>query len=99
MRSIPRCSSDGVHERRLTVPTRARYTLTVPLDPRNIEVIDDQMAEVIRRKSGPERLRIASGMFASARRLLLSSLRAEHPDWDEARLTRETARRLSHGAC
>jgi hypothetical protein len=63
-----------------------------------IEVMDDEMARVIRSKTGAERLRIASGMFASARRMLLSHLRAEHPDWDEDRLNREAARRLSHGA-
>jgi hypothetical protein len=63
-----------------------------------IEVIDDQMAEVIRSKTGAERLRIASGMYASARRMLLSHLRSEHPDWDEKRVQREASRRLSHGA-
>jgi hypothetical protein len=65
--------------------------------PKTIEVIDDQMAKIIRQKSGAERLRIASGMYASARRMLLSHLRAEHPDWDEQQVQQETARRLSHG--
>jgi hypothetical protein len=63
-----------------------------------IEVIDDEMAEVLRSKSGADRLRIASGMYASARRMLLSHLRAAHPDWDEKRIVQESARRLSHGA-
>jgi hypothetical protein len=66
--------------------------------PISFEVIDDEMAKVIRAKSGAERLRIASGMYASARRMLLSHLRAEHPDWDEQRIIREAARRLSHEA-
>ena len=68
------------------------------LDPRNIEVMDDEMAKVIRSKTGAERLAIAYGMYDSARRMLLSYLRAQHPDWDEARINREAARRLSHGA-
>lgn len=63
-----------------------------------VEVMDDEMARVIRSKTGAERLRIASGMYASARRMLLSHLRAEHPDWDERRISQEAARRLSHGA-
>jgi len=63
-----------------------------------IEVMDDRMAEVIRSKTGAERLRIASGMYASARRMLLSHLRTEHPDWDEKRVQREASRRMSHGA-
>jgi hypothetical protein len=66
--------------------------------PAHIEVIDDAMADVIRSKTGAERLRIASGMYASARRMLLCHLRAEHADWDEPRIQREAARRLSHGA-
>jgi hypothetical protein len=68
------------------------------IDPRNIEVLDDEMAAVFRAMTGAQRLKIASDMFRSARRMLLSHLAAEHPDWDEERLQRETARRLSHGA-
>ena len=68
------------------------------MDPRQIEVIDDKMAEVLRRKTGAERLRIAFGLFSSARRMLLSMLRADHPDWSEERVNAEAVRRLSHGA-
>lgn len=64
----------------------------------HFEMIDDQMAAVIRKKTGAERLRIASGMFASARRMLINHLRAEHPEWQEDQISREAARRLSHGA-
>ena len=67
-------------------------------DPGQIEVVDEEMAAVLRTKSGAERLRIAFGMYASARRMLMSHLRAEHPDWDERRVIAEAARRMSHGA-
>jgi len=53
---------------------------------------------VLRRKTGAERLRIASGMYSRARGMLIRHLRAEHPDWDEQRVNQEAARRLSHGA-
>jgi hypothetical protein len=66
--------------------------------PQHLEVVDAEMAAVLRAKSGAERLRIASGMYSSARRMLLSHLAALHPDWDEHRLQEEAARRLSHGA-
>jgi hypothetical protein len=74
--------------------------MAVPLDQlaRDIEVMDDEIAKVIRTKTGAERLRIASGMYSSARRMLINYLRAEHPDWEEQRVIREAARRLSHGA-
>ena len=68
------------------------------IDPRNIEVLDDEMAAVFRAMTGAQRLKIASGMFSSARRMIASHLASEHPDWDEQRIQQETARRLSHGA-
>jgi hypothetical protein len=62
------------------------------------EVVDDEMAAILRGKTGAERLAIASAMYTSARRMLLSHLAAEHPDWSEEEVQREAARRLSHGA-
>ena len=68
------------------------------IDPRNIEVVDDDMAEVFRGMTGAQRLKIANDLFESARRMIASHLATEHPDWDERRIQEETARRLSHGA-
>jgi hypothetical protein len=62
------------------------------------EVVSPEMAEVLRTKTGAERLAIANGLYASARRMLISHLRTTHPDWDEQTIIREAARRLSHGA-
>jgi hypothetical protein len=72
--------------------------MATPLDDLRIEVVDDDMARVLRAKTGAERLKIASDMFASARRMIVSHLTAEHPDWDEERIQRETSRRISHGS-
>jgi hypothetical protein len=66
---------------------------TKSLLPPVIEVIDPEMAAFIRSKTGAERLRIAN---VSARRMILSQLRAEHPDWDELRLRDAAARRHAH---
>jgi hypothetical protein len=63
-----------------------------------VEVVDEEMARVLTGKSGAERLAIAAGMFRSARRMIESHLRAEHPDWGERQVADETARRLAHGA-
>ncbi len=68
------------------------------LDRGQIEVVDERTAEVLRGKTGAERLQIASDMYSSARRMIISHLRAEHPDWDEQQVVEEAARRLSHGA-
>jgi hypothetical protein len=68
------------------------------IDPRRIDCVDDEVAAVLRRKTGAERLAIASAMYASARRMIRSTLRAEHPDWAQEQIDREAVRRLSHGA-
>lgn len=67
-------------------------------DDLRIEVVDDDMARILREKTGAERLKIASDLFSSARRMIASHLAAEHPDWDEERVQQETSRRISHGA-
>ncbi len=69
-----------------------------PPRPERIEVIDDETARIYASKSGAERLALASAMVASARRMLESHLRVEHPDWSEAALRREVARRIAGGA-
>lgn len=68
------------------------------LDRGQIEVVDDAIAQVLRLKSGPERLAMADKLFGFVRSMLLNRLRADHPDWDEKRIREETAHRLSHGA-
>lgn len=68
------------------------------IDERNIEVIDDDMAKVLREKTPQQRLAIAFGMWTSARMQITNYLRAEHPDWSESVIQKEVAKRLSHGA-
>jgi hypothetical protein len=67
-------------------------------EKRDTDVVDDEMTRILRRMTGAERLKIANGMFVSARRMLASHLATEHPDWDQDRIEQETARRISHGA-
>jgi hypothetical protein len=63
----------------------------------HFEVLDRQMAEILRQKSEVERLRIAGRMWKSARSILRGAIRTEHPDWSVERVNREIARRISHG--
>jgi len=65
------------------------------LNKRQIEVIDKAMAEMLRRKTSVERLRIGFGLWRSARKLLRGQLASSHPEWDVRQLEREVARRLS----
>ena len=68
-----------------------------PLDPRSVEIVDAEVARILRTKTGAERLRIAFGLYAPARRMLTSMLTADHPDWSKEQVREEVGRRLSHG--
>ena len=68
------------------------------LDKGQIEVVDDVMAEILRRKTPAERISIGFGLWTAARTMLLAHIRREHPDWSGERLLGEVARRMSHGA-
>lgn len=68
------------------------------LDSGQIEVVDDVMAEVLRRKTPAERIQIGFKLWTSARNMLMTHLKKAHPEWDAEKLKQEVARRLSHGA-
>ncbi len=68
------------------------------LDPGQIEVMDDAMVEVLRRKEPWERIAIGFDMWISAWNMLASLLSGLHPEWSEEQVRREVARRMSHGA-
>jgi hypothetical protein len=65
--------------------------------PKNIEMVDDEMAAVLRAMTGAQRLEIANRMFLDAQRILTLHLTAEHPDWTPEQVQREVAHRISHG--
>ena len=68
------------------------------LDRGQIEVVDDKMAEVLRSKTPAERMRIGFSLWTSSRNMLMAHLKNTHPEWNEDRLNREVAGRLSHGS-
>jgi hypothetical protein len=68
------------------------------LDRGQIEVVDEVVAEVLRRKTPAQRIGIGFDMWTSAQRMLTAHLRSSHPDWSLRKVREEVARRLSHGA-
>lgn len=68
------------------------------LDRGQIEVVDDDMAVVLRRKTPAERISIADNLWTSAHDMLMSLIGKAYPEWDIERIKKEVARRLSHGA-
>jgi hypothetical protein len=68
------------------------------LSGRHFESIDEIMAEIYKQKTSSERLQIAFGLWRLTRTMLYNCLRSMHPEWDEDKIRREVARRISHGA-
>lgn len=61
------------------------------------DVIEPEMARVLAAKTEAERLRIAWGMWRSARKMIERIVAAESPELSPAELQTVVARRMSHG--
>jgi hypothetical protein len=62
------------------------------------EIIDDQMAAILRRKTDAQRLRSVDAFWKSARAIIKAAICTEHPEWDSQTINHEIARRISNGA-
>ncbi len=67
------------------------------LNPLAIEVVDDQMAKVLRSKTPAERVEMIAAANRTARVLAAAGVRHQHPDWDEAQVQAEVLRRVTGG--
>ena len=65
--------------------------------PINIEVVDEQMAAILRSKTPAERIAMTSAAHRTARLLASAGVRFQHPDWDESQVQREVVRRVCGG--
>ena len=64
---------------------------------RRIEVVDEAVAEVLRRKTPAERVAMIQASNRTMRLLIAGHLRALHPEWDDQAVAREVARRMLLG--
>jgi len=56
------------------------------------------MIAAMRAKTPMARLRIADGMFRSARAMLVHTIGTQHPEWTREQVEREASRRILGGA-
>ena len=68
------------------------------LDPGQIEVVDDDLAKVLRRKTPAQKIAMMGAAHRTAKSMLQAAIRRQHPDWDERRIAEEVSRRLLGGA-
>jgi hypothetical protein len=55
-----------------------------------------EQLDVLRAMSGQERLRVAEGLYWSARKMKAAGVQGQHPDWPEARVEVEVRRIFRH---
>jgi hypothetical protein len=65
------------------------------LDDGQIEVVDDAVAEVLRRKTPAERVAMLLEANVTLRTLVEGGLRTQHPDWTDEQIRTEVARRMT----
>ena len=67
------------------------------LDQVRFEVVDDDVAEILRRKTPAERIQMALDANRLVRLRIEGHLRTVHPDWDASQIQAEIARRMLLG--
>jgi hypothetical protein len=67
------------------------------LDDGQIEVVDQAVADVMRRKSPAEKVAMVCAAHRTAKRLMAAGIRRMHPDWSDDDIQAEVCRRLLHG--
>ena len=71
--------------------------MSFPL-PRQIEVIDDDHADVLRTKTPAEKIAMVAAANRTARLLAAAGIRFVHPEWDELQVQAEVIKRVSGGS-
>ena len=67
------------------------------IDPRNIEVIDEEMVKVYKEKTGTERVKIALKIHKMVLNQIRAYLKSVHPEWSKKQIDEEVLRRLGIG--
>lgn len=70
----------------------------MPVNPRRIEVMDEQTLAVCRQKSSAELLAVGFSMWRYARARMESAVRWQYPELADAEVWREVSRRLLDGS-
>lgn len=64
------------------------------LDDGQIEVVDEQVAQVLRKKTPSQRVEMIFECNQTMRQIVACGIRRQHPDWTLQRVSLEVARRF-----
>lgn len=68
------------------------------IEPRRVEVIDDEVASMYRAMTPAQRVAIACDAHQTARAVVGARIRRANPNWTEEQIAREVSRRLTRDA-
>jgi hypothetical protein len=74
-----------------------KYSVHRAIDSRKIEVIDGDLAAVLRAKTPAERVEMISAANRTARLLAAAGIRYQHPDWSDEQVQAEVIKRVCGG--
>ena len=64
----------------------------------HIEVLDEQIASILREKTPAQKVAMIADAHRTARILARAGVRHLHPDWTEEQIQREVLRRMARAA-
>lgn len=67
------------------------------LNKGQIEVIDDRVAEILKKKTGQERLKMVWDSWTYFNKRLEAHLKNAHPEWTQEEIRKEIVKRVLHG--
>lgn len=65
------------------------------LDDGQIEVVDDAVAAILRKKTPAQRVAMVFDCNATMRKMVAGRLRARHPDWSDSQIQQAVAQRMT----
>ena len=68
------------------------------LDKGQIEVVDDKVAEILKKKTGQERLKMVWDSWTYFCQRTEAHLKSSHPEWTEEEIQKEIVKRVLYGA-
>lgn len=71
--------------------------MPLAIDPRNIEVIDDEVAVLLRAMTPADRIAQIDSANRAARLIAAAGIRSQYPDWCESQVHAEVLRRVCGG--
>jgi hypothetical protein len=68
------------------------------VDPNRIEVVDDAVAEILRKNGPAASIEIIASSWRLMREMLFAQIHSNHPDWTPSAIHAEVNRRLIRGS-